>query len=217
MGLSLGVARRDGPHRRRGGRDAGQQEEAAMTAKVSRRQFLKLSAAALGGAALVTDTKGVGASSGVDPAAVPSMLIDISRCVGCGNCQRSCIEANGLQADSENREKAACGELHVPPGGQPRGRQDPLREAPVHALPRRRVRLGVPRLGAAPDQRRADRLQGGPLPGLPLLHGELPVQRADLRVGRRHDARNPQVHVLHRAAARRPGTGMRGATVRRAP
>jgi formate dehydrogenase iron-sulfur subunit len=76
-----------------------------MTAKVSRRQFLKLSAAALGGAALVTDTKGVGASSGVEPAAVPAMLIDLSRCVGCGNCQRSCIEANNLHPTTEQMSK----------------------------------------------------------------------------------------------------------------
>jgi Fe-S-cluster-containing dehydrogenase component len=76
-----------------------------MTAKVSRRQFLKLSAAALGGATLITNAKGVGASSGVDPAAVPSMLIDLSRCVGCGNCQRSCIEANDLHPTTEQMKK----------------------------------------------------------------------------------------------------------------
>jgi formate dehydrogenase iron-sulfur subunit len=29
------------------------------------------------------------------------MLIDISRCVGCGNCQRSCIEANKLNPTTE--------------------------------------------------------------------------------------------------------------------
>lgn len=69
-----------------------------MTSKsLSRRQFLKLSAATVGGAALATQaTKPAGASAGVDRAKVPAMLIDLSRCVGCGNCQRSCIEANGL-------------------------------------------------------------------------------------------------------------------------
>ncbi len=78
-----------------------------MTAKVSRRQFLKLSAAALGGAAIASNVaaKPAGAASGVDPAKASSMLIDISRCIGCGNCQRSCIEANGLHPTTENMGK----------------------------------------------------------------------------------------------------------------
>lgn len=81
-----------------------------MTAQVSRRQFLKLSAAALGGAAVVANTArpaaaAAGASSGADPAQVPSMLIDISRCIGCGNCQRSCIEANDLHPTTEQMGK----------------------------------------------------------------------------------------------------------------
>jgi len=64
---------------------------------ISRRQFLKLSAATVGAAALTgTGVHPARAASGVDRDAVPAMLIDISRCVGCGNCQRSCIEANGL-------------------------------------------------------------------------------------------------------------------------
>ena len=74
-----------------------------MTQKaLSRRQFLKLSAVTASGAALVSQsTKRAGASSGVDPATVPAMLIDISRCVGCGNCQRSCAEANGLHPTTD--------------------------------------------------------------------------------------------------------------------
>jgi formate dehydrogenase iron-sulfur subunit len=32
----------------------------------------------------------------VDPARVPALLIDVSRCVGCGACQRACTAANGL-------------------------------------------------------------------------------------------------------------------------
>lgn len=74
-----------------------------MTSKaLSRRQFLKLSAATVGGAALAAQaTKPAGASAGVDRATTPAMLIDLSRCVGCGNCQRSCIEANGLTPTTE--------------------------------------------------------------------------------------------------------------------
>jgi len=77
-----------------------------MSNRVTRRQFLKLSAAAMGGAALAGKAApSACASSGADPAKVPSMLIDISRCVGCGNCQRSCIEANHLNPTSEQMKK----------------------------------------------------------------------------------------------------------------
>lgn len=77
-----------------------------MSKEVSRRQFLKLSAAAMGGAALMGNAAlPAGASSGVDPAKAPGMLIDISRCVGCGNCQRSCIEANELNPTTEQTQK----------------------------------------------------------------------------------------------------------------
>ena len=47
-------------------------------------------------------------SGGNDASArhVPAMLIDLSRCVGCGNCQRSCTEANNLQPTTEQTEQA---------------------------------------------------------------------------------------------------------------
>ena len=64
---------------------------------ISRRQFLKLSATTAGAAALAAGgAYPARASTGVERDNVPAMLVDISRCVGCGNCQRSCIEANGL-------------------------------------------------------------------------------------------------------------------------
>lgn len=74
-----------------------------MTSKLlSRRQFLKLSAATVSGAALAAQAaRPAGASSGVDRATAPAMLIDISRCVGCGNCQRSCNTANNLAPTTE--------------------------------------------------------------------------------------------------------------------
>ena len=70
---------------------------------VSRRQFFRLSAATLGAAALPM-TVGVPralAATGVSRDTLPTMLIDLSRCVGCGNCQRSCIEANDLHPSYE--------------------------------------------------------------------------------------------------------------------
>jgi formate dehydrogenase iron-sulfur subunit len=70
---------------------------------LSRRQFFKLSAAILGAAA-AAGAVGTACASGklnreqesTLAVTVPAMLIDISRCVGCGNCQRSCIQANNL-------------------------------------------------------------------------------------------------------------------------
>ncbi|MCX7670883.1 MAG: 4Fe-4S dicluster domain-containing protein [Anaerolineae bacterium] len=69
---------------------------------LSRRQFLKLSATTAAALALAgTQTGAAAASSNVNPAHAPAMLIDISRCIGCGNCQRSCNAANNLHPTSE--------------------------------------------------------------------------------------------------------------------
>ncbi len=75
----------------------------SSTAKsLSRRQFLKLSAVTAGAAALAgVQASAMAASTGVKPGSTPAMLIDISRCVGCSNCQRSCIAANNLHPTSE--------------------------------------------------------------------------------------------------------------------
>lgn len=71
---------------------------------MSRRQFLLNCAPALCGVAagatlLTADHKPASAAPHIDPDAVPAILIDVSRCVGCGNCQRSCAAANDLAAD----------------------------------------------------------------------------------------------------------------------
>lgn len=71
----------------------------------TRRQFLKLSAATVG-SIVVAGRLGprASASSSVPAATVPAMLVDLSRCIGCGNCQRSCAEANGLNPTSEQAQ-----------------------------------------------------------------------------------------------------------------
>jgi formate dehydrogenase iron-sulfur subunit len=69
---------------------------------ISRRQFLRACAPALCGAAagvslLTADPKTAKAAAPhFDPDEVPAILIDVSRCQGCGNCQRSCAAANDL-------------------------------------------------------------------------------------------------------------------------
>ena len=72
---------------------------------LSRRQFLKLSGATIGAAAAAGAVRTAGASDKISREAVPAMLIDISRCVGCGNCQRSCIEANHLNPTTEQMDE----------------------------------------------------------------------------------------------------------------
>lgn len=72
---------------------------------LSRRQFFKLSAATVGASALASATRPAAASTGISRANTPAMLIDISRCVGCGNCQRSCNEANGLNPTTEQMKE----------------------------------------------------------------------------------------------------------------
>jgi formate dehydrogenase iron-sulfur subunit len=77
--------------------------------KITRRQFLKLSAATVGaaagcGAALAAQPATVLAASQINRDTAPAMLVDISRCVGCGNCQRSCGEANELAPTTEQMQ-----------------------------------------------------------------------------------------------------------------
>ncbi len=81
-------------------------ESTPKHASISRRQFLLRCAPALCGAAagvslLTADHKTASAAAPhVNPDEVPAILIDVSRCQGCGNCQRSCAAANGLPADN---------------------------------------------------------------------------------------------------------------------
>jgi len=72
---------------------------------LSRRQFFKLSAATVGASALAGVVQPAAASTGITPANTPAMLIDISRCGGCGNCQRSCNQVNGLHPTSEQSKE----------------------------------------------------------------------------------------------------------------
>jgi Fe-S-cluster-containing dehydrogenase component len=68
---------------------------------ISRRQFLKFSTATLGAATLLGSQAGGALAAAAGAEDVPAMLIDVSRCVGCGNCQRACNQANGLQPTEE--------------------------------------------------------------------------------------------------------------------
>jgi formate dehydrogenase iron-sulfur subunit len=79
-------------------------ESSPWGARLSRRQFFRVSVPCVAAAALaimeVNPTKASTETTG-ETGAVPAMLIDVSRCVGCGNCQRACGTANDLPACSD--------------------------------------------------------------------------------------------------------------------
>lgn len=78
--------------------------EASNNLHLSRRRCLQICAPALGGLALLTASHTAArASSDTDPADVPALLIDVSRCQGCGNCQRCCDMANGLPCTKQSQ------------------------------------------------------------------------------------------------------------------
>jgi formate dehydrogenase iron-sulfur subunit len=77
---------------------------ARPTRPLSRRQFLRLSATAVGAAALAAAVRPASASTGIPRDAQPGMLIDISRCAGCGACQRACGAANKLHPSTEQQQ-----------------------------------------------------------------------------------------------------------------
>lgn len=77
------------------------------TNTLSRRQFLKGLGGAVGGTFVLSATPRSGrASSGPSNAdQSPATLHDITRCVGCGNCQRACANFNNLQPTEEQQSK----------------------------------------------------------------------------------------------------------------
>ena len=69
---------------------------------ISRRQFFRSLAATAGTAVAVASTAGRAvAATIINRDKVPALLIDLSRCVGCGACQRACIDANKLSPTAE--------------------------------------------------------------------------------------------------------------------
>lgn len=82
--------------------------ETTHNPQLSRRRFLSLCAPALGGLAVLSASHhSARASSDTDPANVPAILIDVSRCQGCGNCQRCCNLENNLQCRDGETELGA--------------------------------------------------------------------------------------------------------------
>lgn len=71
-------------------------------AGLSRRKFLRLSASTVGALAVLSVERapvalGEGAFAEGQNAHIAAVLVDVSRCVGCQNCQRACSEANNLR------------------------------------------------------------------------------------------------------------------------
>lgn len=69
--------------------------------QISRRQFICLTAVAAGSAVLAANLpRAAQASEAVDASQSPATLIDVSRCIGCGSCQRACNEVKAQPASA---------------------------------------------------------------------------------------------------------------------
>jgi len=80
----------------------------SKASSTSRRDFLRIFGPTVGGLALLNArASSAETPSHVNPDAVPAILIDVSRCQGCGNCQRSCAEEHGLACDQRQDELSA--------------------------------------------------------------------------------------------------------------
>lgn len=103
--------------------------------RMSRRRFLSLCAPALGGLALLSaGHSSASASSEIDPAKVPSILIDVSRCVGCNNCQRACDVANDLPSVGVQTQLSAETFTIIEERKSPSGESRFVKQACMHCL-----------------------------------------------------------------------------------
>ena len=109
-----------------------------------------------------------------------ALLYDATLCIGCKQCEAACAEQNKLPYDDKVAAEEKQSE-HKFTAVLSQGRQ--VHAAAVHELRGSRVRLGLSGRRAAQDRRRPGDLRREPLHGLPLLHGGLSVQRAEIRMG----------------------------------
>ena len=138
-----------------------------------------------------------------------AVLFDVTRCVGCHECAKACKAAHEFPGTGEETELDAI-DLHR---GARQGRR-PLPAPHVHALRRPELRERLPGRRVHQDRARPRRLRRLEVPGLPLLHDRLPLQRASLRVVE-GGAGRPQVRRLHREAEGRQGQRLRRGLPRR--
>jgi hypothetical protein len=179
--------------------------------KLSRRMFFKVNAA--GAAALAVP--GVASAAGgapVNPNA-RGVLVDTTLCVGCRSCELACNETNG------NPEPAEFGEDRVfetrratgtdsftvvnryrsEPAGGGEAAEVFVKSQCMHCVgPGLRVGVPAKALEKTATARWSTR---EPLPGVPLLHGGVPVRRAEVRV---REAPRPYVRSAPSAPSARP-------------
>ena len=182
--------------------------------KLNRRTFFKVAGAA--GAVALAPAKSATASTAAASldANRRGVLVDTTKCIGCRACEAACAEANTLPgpamlddaavfASPRKTDTTSFTVVNRAAGVHPGA----LRQAPVHALRRARLRVGVPGAGARQDAHRAGGVPQGPLPRLPLLHGRLPVRRAQVRI-RLGAALREEVHLLRRPPGQGRGAGL---------
>ena len=162
--------------------------------RLRRRDFIKhlafLSAAGSGTAALAgkaSEHAAQGPAAHHGPADPMGVLVDINACVGCRQCEYACKQAAGFDPGTREsyddtsvfrvqRRPMPDGFTVVNCSPNPmRSRQSRLRQAQLHALQLRRVRVGVHRRRTAQAGERRGHLRRLEVHRLPLLHGGLSV------------------------------------------
>ena len=132
-----------------------------------------------------------------------ALLIDITRCIGCHACAAACQELHQFPGDGTDAELSATAYTVVLDKGEDRY----VRKMCMHCVDPSCV--SVCPVGAfSQDGARARDLRREQVPGLPLLHGGLPVRRAPLRVVE-GGARGAQVRPLRGSRAGRTASGLR--------
>ena len=148
-----------------------------------------------------------------------SVLVDLTRCIGCRGCQVACKSWNEMSVV----KTAVTGSFENPPAmsehcytrirfeeGEAGGHAGlELRQGAVPALQGAGLRLGLPGRGPGQDRERGGRLRFRQVHRLPLLHGGLPVRDPEVRVEQGPAALGEEVHLLRRAPGRRPAAGLR--------
>ncbi len=76
------------------------------------------------------------------------ILVDVTKCIGCGSCVEACQKSN--QQPAHEREGVERADVYLPDGP----RQRHLRPPPVHALRDAELRVGLPGRGSPQDGRR---------------------------------------------------------------
>jgi Fe-S-cluster-containing dehydrogenase component len=157
---------------------------------MQRREFLKSVGAATGTLLLSSGTAATAQAEDASPQISKGVLVDLTKCIGCGWCQEACSQANGLPAESIDDWSAEQG---APPLSANtwtvvmlREREVDGRTCRVFALSASGVCVGLSCECAGKERVRCCRLRCCPVYRLPLLYDGLPLWDSQVRMGQVH-------------------------------